>query len=223
MNQFWEIFTLVTGVIYLVLEVKQKNFMWVVGVLTSLAAMYVFLKEHIYAQVLLNTYYFLVSFWGLWQWRRDSRRILETSAAKSSDTVVQSTGIDTKSSDIANEGGDKIHLNRLSTKNMIISGIVFIVGTFLLNQILIHLPSIGLPAETMSLTDSAITVMSAIATWWLACSYKEQWYLWIVADAALMVMCAINGMWPMTILYGAYSITAIYGAWHWYKHGIYVD
>ncbi len=38
-----EIFTLVTGVIYVVLEIRQKNFMWIVGMANALAAMYMFL------------------------------------------------------------------------------------------------------------------------------------------------------------------------------------
>ena len=40
-----QIFTLVTGVIYIVLEIRQKTFMWVIGVLTSLAAMWVFFRQ----------------------------------------------------------------------------------------------------------------------------------------------------------------------------------
>ena len=36
-----EIFTLVTGVIYVILEIRQKNAMWVLGIITSLASMLV--------------------------------------------------------------------------------------------------------------------------------------------------------------------------------------
>ena len=44
-----EIFTLVTGVIYIILEIRQKNLMWLVGVLTSVAAMWVFFRQGLYA------------------------------------------------------------------------------------------------------------------------------------------------------------------------------
>ena len=37
-----QIFTLVTGVVYIVLEIRQKNFMWGVGIATSLTAMWVY-------------------------------------------------------------------------------------------------------------------------------------------------------------------------------------
>ena len=70
-----EIFTLVTGVIYVVLEIRQKNFMWIVGMANALAAMYMFFSKDLYASFGLNTYYFAIAFWGLYQWRRDARRL----------------------------------------------------------------------------------------------------------------------------------------------------
>ena len=60
MDRFMEIFTLLTGVIYIVLEIRQKNFMWVVGVVTSIAAIYTFMCQHLYASVALNAYYFCI-------------------------------------------------------------------------------------------------------------------------------------------------------------------
>ena len=42
---FMQVFTLVTGVIYIILEIRQKNLMWVVGIATSLAAMWVFFRQ----------------------------------------------------------------------------------------------------------------------------------------------------------------------------------
>ena len=89
-----EIFTLVTGVIYIILEIRQKNFMWVVGVFTSLAAMWVFFRQGLYASFGLNTYYLITAFIGLWQWGQDKKKL------SSSETV---------------SSGDVIHLNRLPT------------------------------------------------------------------------------------------------------------
>ena len=50
-----QIFTHVTGVIYINLEIRQKNSMWLVGILTSLAAMWVFFRQGLYASFGLNT------------------------------------------------------------------------------------------------------------------------------------------------------------------------
>ena len=69
-----EIFTLVTGALYVVLEIRQKNFMWVLGIMTSLASMAVYFREGLYASFGMNTYYLITAFIGLWQWRRDRNR-----------------------------------------------------------------------------------------------------------------------------------------------------
>ena len=70
---FAQVFTLVTGLVYIFLEIKQSNWMWVVGVLTGAAAIVVFVRGGLYASACLNAYYVAMSIWGLHAWRRDSR------------------------------------------------------------------------------------------------------------------------------------------------------
>ena len=135
-----EIFTLVTGVIYIILEIRQKNLMWLVGVLTSVAAMWVFFRQGLYASFALNTYYLVTSFIGLWQWSRDKKRLVSD--------------------------GDRIHLNRLTVKTVAVSAVVMELGTFGLVELMQWLNSAGILQENpMSYLDSAATILSAIATW----------------------------------------------------------
>ncbi len=196
---FMEIFTLVTGVIYIVLEIRQKNLMWAVGVLTSTAAMWVFFRQGLYASFALNTYYLITSFIGLWQWRRDKGKLAEA---------------------VADDSGKKmdeaIHLNRLGLKTLAVSGLVAVAGTFALAEVM------ELLENPMSYLDSVVTVLSAIATWWLVRSYPQQWLLWIVADSLSMALCATQGLWWMTFLYAAYTFSAVYGYMHWRKNGTYI-
>ena len=107
---FMQIFTLVTGVIYIILEIRQKNSMWYVGILTSIAAMWVFFRQDLYASFGLNTYYLITSIIGLWQWKRDK---------------------DIISTDKTDESGNKdiIHLNRLNWKTVAASALITIAGT----------------------------------------------------------------------------------------------
>lgn len=191
-----EIFTLVTGVIYIVLEIRQKNFMWVVGIMTSVAAMWVFFRQGLYASFGLNTYYLVTSFIGLWQWGRD-RKKLEAAAD--------------------NPDGDVIHLNRLSLKTVVATLIVAAAGIFLLSWLMEMLEN------PMSVLDAAVAVLSAVATWWLVRSYLEQWWLWILADALSTCLCITQGLWWMTALYAAYTLSAVYGYVHWKKNGVYIQ
>lgn len=199
---FMEIFTLVTGVIYIILEIRQKNFMWVVGVFTSLAAMWVFFRQGLYASFGLNTYYLITAFIGLWQWGRDKKKV-----ASSCSGCEAGSG----------SGEDVIHLNRLSARTVIVSALVCVAGTFALAWVM------QLLENPMSYLDAAVAVLSAVATWWLVRSYIAQWWLWVLADTLSTILCATQGMWWMTALYAAYALSAAYGYIHWKKHGIYVS
>ena len=191
-----QIFTLVTGVIYIILEIRQKNFMWAVGIATSIAAMWVFFRQGLYASFGLNTYYLITSFIGLWQWRRDRIRLVSNGPAEQADDVI--------------------HLNRLTPAVIILSAVVAVAGTVSLAWLM------ELVENPMSYLDATVTVMSAIATWWLVKSYIQQWWLWIAADLLSTILCATQGMWWMTVLYAAYTLSAIIGYNHWKRKGQYV-
>ncbi|MGM9736566.1 MAG: nicotinamide riboside transporter PnuC [Candidatus Cryptobacteroides sp.] len=199
-----EIFTLVTGVIYIILEIRQKSLMWAVGVLTSVAAMVVFFRQGLYASFGLNTYYLVMSFIGLWQWSRDKKKLganVTEAAGESGDRPAHS---------------DEIHLNKLSVKVLVISIVITATGIFALSRLMEWLEN------PMSLMDASVAVLSAVATWWLTKAYLEQWWIWIVADILSTVMCAMSGLWWMTALYGAYTVSAVIGLVHWKRHGIYI-
>ena len=197
MEQYFEIFTLITGVIYMILEIRQKNFMWVVGILTSLAAMYVFFCQGVYASFGLNTYYLVTSFIGLWHWRRD-KEILQA------------------------DGDDSIHLNRLTRFSVISSALVAVAGIAGLTFGMEMLSRTGLKENPMSLLDAATTMLSVVATWWLVRSYIQHWWLWIVADTLSTILCISLCMWWMALLYAAYTASAVIGYVHWKRHGVYV-
>lgn len=190
-------FTLVTGVIYIVLEIRQKNFMWVIGILTSLSSMWVFFCQGLYASFGLNAYYLITSFIGLWQWRKDRKKVC-------TDADNYATG-------------DQIHLNRLSGRIVLLSAVFAFIGIFGLASLM------EIVENPMSYMDSSVAVLSAIATWWLVRSYREQWLLWIFIDLLSMMLCASQGMWWMSVLYAAYAVSAIYGLYYWKKHGRYAN
>ena len=172
--------------------------MWVVGILTSLAAMYMFFCKGLYASFGLNTYYLVTSFIGIWHWRRDKEII----KAESDDTV---------------------HLNRLTRSDVLVGAAVAIMGVVALTLGMELLGRIGMRENPMSLLDAIATMLSVVATWWLVRSYIQQWWLWIVADALSTYLCLSQDMWWMALLYGAYAASAVVGYLHWKRHGVYVD
>ena len=106
-----EIFAFVTGLVYIVLEIQQKNLMWVLGILTGLACSFSFAVQHLYASTGLNVYYVFVSLWGLYQWKKDAGKI-------------------------DSDSGASIHLNKLDARTMVISAILFVAGSLALVMLL---------------------------------------------------------------------------------------
>ena len=183
--------------IYVILEIRQKKSMWLVGVLTSLAAMLVFFRQGLYASFALNTYYLITSFIGIWQWSKDKKKLSELDGVSKDENTV--------------------HLNKLTLKVVLMSGFVLLAGTSALAQLM------SVFENPMSYLDSFIAVLSALATWWLVRAYIEQWWLWIVADVMSTILCAHQGLWWMTLLYGVYAASAIYGYIHWKRKGVYIN
>ena len=187
-----EIITLITGVIYIILEIRQKNAMWVLGIFTSIAAIIVFFRQGLYASFGLNIYYLITSFIGLWHWRRDKKKLDEEHS---------------------------IHLNRLTRKTVITSAIAAITGIIALSYGMDLMAELGFKENPMSVLDASVAVLSVIATWWLVRSYIQQWWLWIAADTLSTILCATQGMWWMALLYLLYTASALIGLRHWKKYG----
>jgi len=184
-----EVFALVTGIAYVVLEIMQKNAMWVLGILTGSACAFSFGVQHVWASMGLNLYYVVMSVVGLVQWRKASTQVAE----------------------------GEIHLQAVPKKVGIWSVVVFFVGSLVLIQLL------RAAGDAQPFLDGTAAVLSVIGTWWLAQSYLQQWLLWIVADIITTTLCLTTGQYWLAFLYFAYIVSAVYGYFHWKKHGVYIN
>ncbi len=189
-----EIFALVTGVPYIILEVLQKKSMWYFGIATGLACAYSFGVQHLWASMGLNIYYVFVSVWGIFQWARAEKNL-----------------------EAAEKGADKtVHLSKVDRKVVLWSIAAFVVGMAALMYVL------ELLNDENVIMDALVTVLSAIATVWLAKSYPFHWLIWVVADSLLTALCLSQGMYWMAALYVVYILSSAYGFFHWRKNGAYV-
>ena len=68
-NNWVEVTGAVLAFLYLILEVRQKWPMWIVGVFSSSFYVYIFYSAHLYANMGINVYYTLMSFYGLYCWK----------------------------------------------------------------------------------------------------------------------------------------------------------
>ncbi len=67
-DHYIEIFGAVAGIVFVVLEIRQNVLLWPVGIITSAVYIWVFLTSKFYADMALQVYYLVVSFYGWYVW-----------------------------------------------------------------------------------------------------------------------------------------------------------
>ena len=65
-----EVFGAVTGIAYVILEIRRNILLWPLGILTSAVYIYVFGKNRFYAGMVLQGYYVVISIYGWYAWSR---------------------------------------------------------------------------------------------------------------------------------------------------------
>lgn len=112
---------------------------------------------------------------------------------------------------------DQLHLRRPSLKVLLISLAALLAGGA---GLILLLQSTGDSAPVM---DGIIGITGVIGAWWLANSYKENWYVWMLSDGLGTALCLSQGLWWMAGLYAVYTAVSVLGLLNWRKKGVYVD
>ena len=177
--QFIEVFALVTGIAYVVLEILQKNAMWVLGVLTGAACAFSFGIQRIWASTGLNIYYVIMSVVGYIQWRRASEKV----------------------------GEGEIHLAPLSRKTALWSALAFVLGSAVLMQVLraagdAH-PELDALAAMLSVIATWWLAQSYLQQWllWIV---ADIFTTWLCISTGQYWMSALYLSYAVSAAYGYY-------------------
>lgn len=198
MEQLLEYFGVLTGLLYLLLEIRQHRAMWVVGFLTSLVYVFVFFFSKIYADMGLNIYYVAISIYGFWQWTRQNKKRLAA--------VIP---------DQAPRPNEKILYRNLTLP--LFTGILFAIAAIyaLLYYLLHDFTDSPIPAG-----DAFTTAVGIVATWMLARRIIEHWIFWIIVNCVSVYLYYLRGLYPTMFLYICYALLAAVGLYTWKKKGI---
>ena len=185
-------------VIYLVLQIFKHKAMWNEYIPSCFAAIITFLDSATWAFAALNVYYVVMGIVGIKNYRN-----------------VAASAV--------NEDPNRILLNKLPRRDLLIAICLTIVGIpalyFLLAYLQDHTP----------LLDAIVTTLSIIGTWWLTKSYIQQWWLWIIADVfaiwmnLILVDLGYKDKLPFIIMFVFCIISSCIGLVMWSKKGHYVS
>lgn len=191
-----EYFGVITGLLYLWLEIKQHNSMWVVGFLTSLTYVFVFFFAKVYADMGLNVYYTLISIYGFIQWSRKGKHLQQSQPEQGKKEEV-------------------IVYRRMSPK-LLVGVVTAILGIWAgLWFVLSHFTDSPIPVG-----DAFTTAVGIVATWMLAKYIIEHWIFWVVVNAVSVYLYYLRDLYPTMFLYICYAVLAIAGWYTWKKKGV---
>lgn len=226
-----EIFGAVTGIAYVILEIKRNILLWPLGIITSAVYIYVFGRNGFYANMGLQGYYLVISFYGWYAWQRSlkersdavpqSARVQDEEltaqgakgAKRGSFAKGEGTELQAQSAVLRAKGPESgTDIMRIGMKTAILCLVTALVLWGLLWFVLDRWTDSPVPVW-----DGLIASMSVVATWMLTRKYLEQWYVWIVANAIAVVVYLAVGMYPTAVLFFVYFGMAIIGLKVWSK------
>ncbi len=179
-----------SALIYLYFSIKQNIWLWPMGIISSLFYMVVFLSAHLYADMILQVYYLIVSVWGWIFWKKKQEES------------------ETHTMDIINT----------SIKDFLWISLAFSLLYIVLVIILLKVPTlIGIASSEMPYLDAFTTAGSFVATWMLVKKRIEQWLLWIVIDLVSIGMYIYKELYLTTVLFFIYTVMAVAGYLMWLK------
>jgi nicotinamide mononucleotide transporter len=73
-DRFIEILAAITGIVYLYFSIKQNIWLWFWGILNALLFVFVFFHAKFYAGMVLQFYYFGISIYGWYFWKKGYRK-----------------------------------------------------------------------------------------------------------------------------------------------------
>lgn len=204
-----EVFGAVTGIAYVILEIRRNILLWPLGILTSAVYIYVFGRNGFYAGMVLQGYYVVISIYGWYAWSKLTNGVRQSrEAGERSDTVPQNGRVQNSDSEV------KSDIRKIDFKTALICLITSLGLWALLWFSLDRWTDSPVP-----LWDGLITSLSVVATWMLTRKYIEQWYVWIVANAIAVVVYLAVGMYPTATLFFVYFVMALIGVRAWSTQG----
>lgn len=225
-DNYIEVFGAVTGIIYVILEIRQTIWLWLVGIVTSAVYIWVFFTSRFYADGSLQIYYLVISCFGWYWWLRGTGHRARGTGSKSEREKGRSRDGETEGHrDLETEGlrdeeterrrdeeTGTLTVTRLKLKTGLVLAAVFTGLYFLMWYVLSRYTDSPVPEW-----DSFITSLSIVATWMLARKIYEHWYLWIIVNLVSSILFITRGLYPTVILYVIYCVMSFSGLREWKK------
>ncbi len=184
-----EIFGALTGLITVWFAARNNIITWPFGLVNVSTFFIIFWQVNLYADMFLQVYFFSMSVYGWIFWYRQKNVIKKLSV-------------------ISNH--QRLYIVLLMIVATILLG-------YMISNIHIWLPHIFNKPAAYPYFDAYTTVLSVIATIWMARRIIESWVLWILVDIVAIALYFLKGIKLVSIEYIIFLLMSVYGLIAWIR------
>jgi len=183
-----ELIGTVFGLISVYFASRANILTWSTGIVNEAFLFILFFQVHLYADMFLQVYFFIVTIYGWYNWK--------TKPVNNSITVIS-------------------RKTRWPLVASIVAG--SLLSGIIIKNIHLYMPTYFKTAAAYPFIDSFVMVLSIVATVLLAQKKIENWYLWILVDAICVVLYVKKAVYFLSLEYLIFLVLASYGLFQWRK------
>lgn len=181
-----ELIGTLSGLISVYLATKANFYTWHTGILNEIAFFMLFFQVRLYADMMLQIFFLVVSIYGMYNWKSKQEALIIHRLSP-------------------NEGIRFIFLIFFAT----------LISAIIIANLHYILPYFFEKPATYPLADAFIMVASIVATFLLAQKKLENWILWIIIDIVSIILYYKKGIYFVAGEYGIFLGLAIKGFVEW--------
>lgn len=185
-----EIFGVISSIVYLYFSINRKVWLWLMGIISSSIYVIVFFNSSLYADMIQQLYYVVVSVYGYLRWIYRDKTY--------------------------NQKSHQVEVARISKKAAVRMAILALIIFIIIYFSIKFLPNLlNIQSASIPLLDSILTALCFVGTWMLTKRYIEYWLIFIYVDAAYVFVYWYKGLYFTILLFVVYTIMAIIGYYKW--------
>lgn len=186
----------ITGLLYVIFAAMKHQLCWLFAIISSGVYVYICVTYYLYIESALQLFYVAMAVAGWVAWNKTKP-------------------LDNNNFDILDP--DEKQVNRSDIKTWSISSHALNIGISAAVTLIVGLAFDQLTNQANPYADAFTTVFSLTATLMVVRKVLENWIYWVVIDFVGIYLYSERGLTLTAVLYGGYTIIAIFGFFAWYK------
>ena len=187
---FVEFVGTIAGLLSVWFGTRNNILIWYFGFINVIAFGFIFFQINLYADMLLQLFYFGITAYGLWNWKYNAGK-----------DELQIGFLTTR--------------HRLAYSILLVQ--LFILFYWFTQYFPYLFETLQMAFSTYPFVDSTLAAASIIATILMAKRKLESWILWIIIDAGSILLYVKKGVFLIAVEFFVFSILAVYGYISWKK------